>query len=190
MKRGPTTRTILEKLNGPWHAQASLIFLAIVLGHWGEHIVQAIQVFVLGWPRELSRGVLGQMFPWLVTSEWLHYWLAIIMLVGLAILRPAYTGRSRAWWDAALVIQVWHHFEHALLLGQALTGKNLFGSKVPISILQLVVPRVELHLFYNGIVFVPMMVAMYYHIFPDTREMPACTCARLGMLWSHAHEPG
>jgi hypothetical protein len=38
---------------------------------------------------------------------------------------------------------------------------------------------VELHLLYNGLVFLPMMIAMYYHLFPspeDSRHM-ACSCA-------------
>ena len=37
---------------------------------------------------------------------------------------------------------------------------------VPTSLVQMWVPRVELHLFYNTIVFIPMVVAMYYHMFP------------------------
>jgi hypothetical protein len=37
---------------------------------------------------------------------------------------------------------------------------------VPTSLLQVWVPRVELHLFYNTIVFVPMVIAMYFHMFP------------------------
>jgi len=32
------------------------------------------------------------------------------------------------------------------------------------------VPRVELHLFYNTIVFIPMVVAMYFHMFPPAGE--------------------
>jgi hypothetical protein len=41
------------------------------------------------------------------------------------------------------------------------------------------VPRVELHLVYNTIVFVPMMVAMYYHLFPSEAEerQHECSCA-------------
>jgi hypothetical protein len=51
---------------------------------------------------------------------------------------------------------------------------------VPTSILQLVLPRVELHLFYNTIVFLPMVIAVYYHLRPsrDEAELMTCTCAR------------
>ena len=53
---------------------------------------------------------------------------------------------------------------------------------MPCSILQLVFPRVELHLFYNSIVFIPMVIAMYYHMFPSENEQEkmVCTCA-----WDH-----
>ena len=47
------------------------------------------------------------------------------------------------------------------------------------SILQLAAPRVELHLFYNTVVFVPMGVGMAYHLFPAPSETArtTCTCA-------------
>ena len=55
------------------------------------------------------------------------------------------------------MIQFFHHIEHGLLQIQALIGHNLFDRPVPTSIVQLWVPRVELHLFYNTIVFIPMV---------------------------------
>ncbi len=164
--------SFLESLNGPWHKRANQIFLAIVLAHWAEHIWQAVQVYLLKWPRSHSHGALGLLFPWLVTSEWLHYGYAFIMLAGLALLCPGFVGRARVWWNTALIIQVWHFFEHALLLVQAMLQKNLFDFPVPVSILQLVMPRVEVHLFYNAIVFIPMVIAMLYHRYPPAGETP------------------
>ncbi len=84
---------------------------------------------------------------------------------------PALLSRARAWWDLALGIQVWHHFEHALLLGQVLAGRTLFGAAVPTSVLQLFFPRVELHLAYNAAVLVPLCVSMYCHIFRPVRGL-------------------
>lgn len=169
----------LARLNGPWHERANQAFMLIVLAHWAEHLAQAWQVYFLHWPRPKAGGVLGLWYPWLITSESLHYGYALIMLIGIWLLRSGYKGRSLAWWNAALYIQFWHHVEHALLQGQAITGHNLFGSPVPMSILQLWVPRVELHLFYNAVVFFPMVVAMYYHIFPQPEDacQHTCTCA-------------
>jgi len=172
-------RSFFGTLNSRWHKRALQTFMIVVIAHWSEHLVQAYQVYVLGWPLHQARGVLGQVFPWLVHSEVLHYGYALIMLVGIWTLLPGFVGRSRTWWLVALVIQFWHHFEHALLQGQAIAGRNLFGAAAPTSILQLVIPRLELHLFYNTVVFVPMMVAMYYHLFPNEPEAAAmrCSCA-------------
>ena len=170
---------LLERLNGPWHERALQAFMVIVLAHWAEHLTQAFQIYALGWPVPQSRGVLGLWYPWLVKSEVLHYGYALVMLIGLWVLRSGFTGTSRLWWTAALAIQFWHHIEHGLLQTQAILGQNLFGSPVPMSIAQLWIPRVELHLIYNTIVFIPMMVAMYYHMFPPQGEaiQMRCTCA-------------
>jgi hypothetical protein len=138
-------------LNGPGHARALIVFLAVVTAHMLEHVAQAIQVFVLGWPRPQALGLLGLVWPWLVQSEWLHFSDVLLTLGGLLVLRYGFRGEARRWWTAAIVVSVWHLFEHTLLLGQALTGTTLWGAAQPTSVVQLVVPRVELHLFYNGI---------------------------------------
>jgi hypothetical protein len=172
--------SIVERLNGPSHELALRIFMAIVLAHWAEHLLQAFQIYGLGWPVPESRGLLGYFFPWLVRSEALHYAYALLMLSGLWLLRSGFRGTiDRRWWMIAFWIQFWHHIEHALLQGQYLFGHNLFGQPVPTSILQLWAPRVELHLFYNTIVFIPMAIAMYHHMFPPPVDAGRlkCTCA-------------
>jgi hypothetical protein len=169
--------SLSEKLNTTWHKRALQIFMVIVLAHWGEHLFQAYQVYVMGWPRPKALGMLGLLYPWLVKSETLHYGYALVMLIGLWVLRKGFTGTSHTWWMVSFWIQFWHHIEHGVLQYQALTGHYWFHSPVPISFFQLVVPRVELHLFYNTVVFIPMVVAMYYHMFPVEGEPRAhCTC--------------
>ena len=178
--RSGTGSSLHSRLNSEWHKRSLQLFTIVVLAHWAEHLVQTVQIYVLGWPRPQAGGVLGLWFPWLVSSEVLHYGYAIVMLVGLWMLRKGFTGLSRKWWTVALVIQFWHHIEHLLLQTQALLHYNLLGSPVPVSFLQMVFPknRVEIHLFYNTIVFIPMMIGMYYHMFPPSQEEPAtCTCA-------------
>jgi hypothetical protein len=179
----PQTRGegLLAALNGRLHKAALMVFLFVVVAHWAEHLTQAWQIYVMDMPRPKAGGFLGKIFPVLVTSEWLHYGFAIVMLIGFVMLRHSFTGRARKWWDAAMWIQVWHHFEHLLLLLQALFGAYLLGASKPTSILQLAFPanRVEIHLFYNAIVFVPMVVAMWYHQRPrpDELQQAQCTCA-------------
>jgi len=170
-------QSFYDKLNSKWHERALQIFMVIVLGHWAEHIVQAYQIWVLHWPRPKSLGVLGYFYPWMFKTEILHYGYALIMLIGIWGLRKGFTGTARKWWTVSLVIQFWHHIEHAVLQYQWLTHHNWFNSPVPVSFLQLIFPRVELHLFYNAVVFVPMVIGMYYHMFPPAGESsPNCTC--------------
>lgn len=171
---------LYEKINRQWHKPALRLFLVIVLAHWAEHLAQATQIYILGWPTPEARGVLGLWFPWLIKSEMLHYLYALVMLIGIWSLRKGFQGTSYKWWMISFGIQFWHHIEHGLLQAQALIGHNLFGSPVPVSIIQLWIPRVELHLFYNTIVFIPMVIGMYFHLFPPEGEEPShgCSCAR------------
>ncbi len=177
---------LLDALNNRYHKLSLQIFMVIVFAHLAEHIVQAIQIYALGWELPDSRGVFGLAFPWLVSSEALHYGYAIIMLIGLILFRPGFVGVAKQWWTIALVIQVWHHFEHALLLGQAAVGTPMFGQEVPTSVVQLIIPRVELHLLYNTLVLVPMVVAMVNHMWPskEDRALMTCSCA----VGEHDHD--
>jgi hypothetical protein len=171
---------LVSKLNTQWHETALRLFAVVVLAHWAEHLAQAIQIYALGWPLPQSRGVLGLWLPWMVKSEVLHYGYALVMLAGLWIFRSGFRGRSYVWWMVSFWIQFWHHIEHALLQGQAIFGVNLLDRPVPTSLVQLWIPRVELHLFYNTVVFIPMVIGMYYHLFPPTSEeahASGCSCA-------------
>lgn len=163
-------------LNGRWHEVALWVFMAGIVAHIAEHVVQGIQVWALGNAVADSRGIAGQWFPWLAASESLHYFYAIYTLLGLVLLLPAFQGRARFWWNAALVFQFWHHLEHVTLLFQRVTGDFFFGESVPTSIVQVLIPRVELHLLYNTVVFVPMVIAIYYHLFPAAGERVASIC--------------
>ncbi|MFD1151955.1 hypothetical protein [Saccharothrix hoggarensis] len=170
---------VLDVLNTRWHRLALYGFLVVVVAHWVEHITQAVQIYGFGWSVPSAKGALGLAFPWLVTSEVMHYGFALVMLVALVVLRHGFTGRSRTWWRVALGLQFWHHIEHLLLIIQSTSGVYLLGKSAPTSIIQLVIPRVELHLFYNAIVFAPMVVAMVLHRRPNAAERVhvRCSCA-------------
>ena len=140
-------------------------FAALMVAHWMEHIFQAWQVYVMKMPPKCALGMLGMKYPWLVRTESLHFAFAVVTSVGLLALWDVFVNgqarpRSAPWWKAAFWISLWHLFEHALLFGQAALHHNLFGKPAPTSLLQLAVPRVELHLFYNTLVTIPVVVAM------------------------------
>lgn len=177
---GTPSPSIIDSLNSKWHKPALLSFMVVVLFHWLEHLVQAYQVWVLHMPRPMAMGILGMYYPWLMRTETLHYSFALVMLVGLWVLRKGFTGTSHKWWMVSFWIQFWHHFEHFILFYQAQTHRYWFGGSVPTSVGQIWFPRIELHLFYNAIVFIPMVVAMYYHVYPPVKDMATmvCSCAR------------
>jgi hypothetical protein len=167
-------------MNGRWHEVLLLIIMVGILAHMAEHVTQAVQIYALGNAIPESRGVAGQWIPWLARSESLHYFYAIYTLLGLVILAPAFQGRARFWWIVALIVQFWHHFEHVLLLYQRVTGDFFVGRDIPVSIVQIWIPRVELHLTYNTLVFVPMVIALVEHFYPVAWEhlSPICSCSR------------
>jgi hypothetical protein len=180
-RRSGAVHGFLSALNGRWHFAALMVFGVIVSAHLVEHLVQAVQIFILGWARPEAGGVVGLVFPWLITSEWLHFGYAVVMLAGLVLLLPGFAGEARTWWKISLAIQIWHFLEHLLLFVQAQAGANLLGRAVPTSVLQLILPRVELHLFYNAVVMIPMAVAVAFHRYPRPtgRVDLRCTCSRL-----------
>jgi hypothetical protein len=176
--KGFSYKSFIENLNTKWHERGLQIFMVIVLAHWGEHLVQAFQIYVLGWPRPESLGILGLWYPWLVKAELLHYSYALVMLGGIWILRTGFKGSSYTWWMISFGIQFWHHIEHGLLQGQVIIGQNLANAPVPMSMIQFIIPRVELHLIYNSLVFIPMIIGMYLHMFPPVGEegLAECSC--------------
>ena len=95
-------------------------------------------------------------------ADQLHFVDVTLTLIGLLVLRPGFRGEARRWWTAAIVVGIWHLFEHSLLLGQALTGTTLWGAAQPTSVLQLIVPRIELHLVYNAVVLAVIVTALAY----------------------------
>ena len=169
---GAPSTGLYERLNTRWHKAALLGFTAFVLFHWMEHIVQAYQFFVMHWSRQMSMGLLGIYYPWLMKTETLHYGFALVMLIGLWVLRKGFTGTSYTWWMVAFWIQFWHHFEHFILFYQAQTHQFWFGGSVPTSVGQIWIPRIELHLIYNALVF-----AMYYHVYPPARDAGKAMCS-------------
>ena len=139
------------------------------------------------WPRPKANGILGLWYPWLI-SEILHYGYAVVMLIGIWVLRKGFSG--------VLPHLVDSRARHPVLASHRALSADLasddpsqfLGKPVPCSVLQLLFPRVELHLFYNGVIFVPMVIAMYYHMFPpeSDREKMACTCEWSHKEWMHS----
>jgi len=160
-------RQIVKK---SWHTRALILYALFVGGHAAEHVIQLIQAFVLDWPRMESMGVLGLWLPELMRSEVLHFSYNLLQLIGLLLLANGFTGRAERWWRIAIIVQGWHFFEHFLLQAQWLMRQYLFGASKQVSIGELLVPRIELHAIYVGIVLIPTVAALVEHYRSAKRE--------------------
>ena len=137
------------------------LFFLISVFHLLEHFAQMFQLYYLHFTRKQSLGILGLYYPWLIHSEWLHFIFSVFTLVGLVCLEPKITKRSaKRWWTLSIALSTYHCAEHTLLLGQALLKHNLLNNDAPVSFGQLFLPRIELHFFYNLIIFIPMVIAL------------------------------
>jgi hypothetical protein len=148
-------------LNGARHRRAVAIYLIVVFGHFSEHLVQLAQILLFDVPLRQAGGLLGSWLPDLARSEVLHTGYNSLQLTGLILLLPGFAGRgaARALWIVALIAQSWHFTEHALLQIQFLTGSYLFDASTQTSLLELFLPRIQLHFAYNLLVFVPTFAA-------------------------------
>lgn len=131
-----------RSLNAVRHRTALAVLLVFSAVCLTEKLAQMSQRYLLGFPEAYARGLLGHAFPWLARSAWLDHVCAGVMLAGLVVLRFAFTGRALWWWTAALVAQLWHHFESMV---------------VPAGV---TVYPVGMHLVYNVTAFALMVIAM------------------------------
>jgi hypothetical protein len=138
------------------------IFGLVMIAHWLEHIFQAYQVYVLHMNRECALGMLGMKYPWLIRTESLHFGFAVLTTVGIVWAGWQYFDAPWAMkaWAIGFLASVWHLFEHLLLFIQAVSHHYFFGATQPMSLIQLIVPRIELHLFYNSVVTILLLLAL------------------------------
>ncbi len=157
---------LLDGLNGRWHRRALLLYALVVASHFLEHAVQVAQVHALGWSRPAAGGVLGLAFPGIAMAEVLHTTWNSLQLTGLILLLAGFARvpAARSWWLAALTLQTWHWFEHAVIQVQYVTGIYLYGAVKQMSILERFAPRIELHFAYNLAVFLPTLIAFVIYL--------------------------
>lgn len=170
--------SLLTKINSTAHYGALKWYLAIVIAHWIEHLVQAFQVYILRMPTPQAGGFLGYLLPETNKNETLHWTYAIVMFAGLLLLRRGFTDKSKMWWNLAIWIMAWHLFEHTFLFCQYWSGHYFFSSSSPTSVLQVFFPRVELHLIYNMLVMLPILAALSSHWFnaSEAKDEEKCNC--------------
>ena len=170
---------LFARINGPWHGRALIVLFAPILFHMFEHAVQAVQVFLLDVERADALGLLGIWMAELIRGETVHFSFAAYTMAAILLAGGPAVGMARRFGIMALAVQGWHLFEHTLLIFQRTTDSFFFGASEPTSLAQLLVPRVELHFAYNGVVFAGIVIALLLHAYPPRgeRERSSCRCA-------------
>jgi hypothetical protein len=138
--------------------------------HVIEHIIQLIQVFVLGIPDDEALGLLGYIFQFQGTEEWLHlvfnltYLSALLLLV--VPLRGVVPDAVPRWAYAAFMfgvgLEAWHNIEHAVIISNVMRNG---GCPCPgIGDVALGITDTVLHFFYNVIAYSATVPAFLYYI--------------------------
>jgi hypothetical protein len=148
------------------------LFVAIVLVqgvHLFEHVVQLVQVFGLGVPEDQALGLLGYVFQFQGTEEWLHLVFNVSYLLTLLVLllplRTMTPSRVPAWAFVtfavfAVGLETWHVVEHAVIISNVIRNG---GCPCPgIGDTALGVTDVVLHLVYNIVAYAGILPAFWF----------------------------
>jgi hypothetical protein len=135
----------------------ALYYLLVVTqtGHVIEHVVQMVQIHLLGLRGAAARGVFGAL-----DIEWVHFiWNSWVLLAVLALV---WRFRANAWLWLALVFAAWHEAEHVAIMvtylnsGMAgtpglLSAGGHLGGGLPVA-------RPDLHFIYNTVETMPLII--------------------------------
>lgn len=161
---------------GRHHRMLALFYLLVVTqgGHLLEHLVQMVQVHVLGLSGPDASGVFTAL-----DAEWVHFgWNTWVLVVTIPLLLRF---RDNRWLWLAAAAAVWHEVEHVYLIvghirsgleadpGLLADGGALAGG-VP-------VPRVDLHFVYNVVETLPLFIAFGVAL-RSSADTPACAARR------------
>lgn len=136
--------------------------------HVVEHIIQLIQVYVLGIPDDEALGVLGYVFQLQGTEEWLHLVFNIAYLGALAFLvvplRRLVPQTVAPWAFAAFVfglaLEGWHNVEHLVIISNVIANSGCPCPGIVDAALGL--SDTVLHFFYNLIAYLATLPPLWY----------------------------
>jgi hypothetical protein len=146
-------------------------FYAIVVAvqgvHVFEHVVQLVQVFVLGIPDKDALGLLGYVFRFQGTEEWLHlvfnglYVASLVVVAWGFFISPAARSVVPTWGMVAflvfgLLLEMWHVNEHIVIISNVIANN---GCPCP-GILdeRLGLSDTVLHFGYNSVAYVATVI--------------------------------
>jgi len=148
------------------------VTIVVIQGiHVIEHILQLVQVYVLGIPDDEAFGLLGYVFSFQGTEEWLHlvfnvWYLASLYIVFIALWRAKVLMQLPSWVVATYVVlglglETWHVIEHAVIITNVVKNG---GCPCPgIGDRGLGITDTVLHFGYNAVAFAGTLV-LFWHV--------------------------
>lgn len=137
--------------------------------HVFEHIVQLVQVFILGVPEDEALGLLGYVFQFQGTEEWLHLVFNLTYLLALCLLLVPLRSLVTLWvpgWAygiflvGAFGLESWHVVEHTVIIANVIRNG---GCPCPgIGDVALGITDTVLHFFYNLVTYLATLIAYYW----------------------------
>jgi hypothetical protein len=161
--------------DGPAIGARFLAFYAAVVVvqgvHVVEHIIQLIQVYWLGIPDDEALGLLGYVFSFQGTEEWLHIafnvsYLASLVIIAWGLWRSPLarsvvpTLAMLAFLALGVGLEAWHVVEHLVIISNVIANN---GCPCPgILDAQLGVSDTVLHFGYNAIAYAATLLPFAY----------------------------
>jgi hypothetical protein len=137
--------------------------------HVLEHVVQLAQVHVLGVPDDDALGLLGYVFQFQGTEEWLHLVFNLAYLSGIYLLVafvrravPAIVPQTAfvVFLISAVGLQTWHGIEHVVIIARVIASG---GCPCPgVVDVALGTTDTVLHFFYNAITYTGLVIPFVY----------------------------
>jgi len=163
------------------------LFLAVVLIqgiHVIEHVIQLAQVYVFGVADDDALGILGYIFEFQGTEEWLHLVFNVTFLLALYALvlpmRRYVPGAIPPWALAvflagAVGLETWHVVEHSVIIANVIKNS---GCPCPgIGDVALGVTDTQLHFVYNAIAYVATVTPFWFLTRGGTQRLSAAPAA-------------
>jgi hypothetical protein len=168
-QRAPMVRAPVAPFAASLSSRAFYFMSAVVViqgGHVVEHIVQLLQVTVLGVPDDRALGLLGYVLQFNGTEEWLHLGYNSLYLLSLYALilplwrvTPAVLPTLAFWFfiAASVWVETWHMVEHGVIISHVIANG---GCPCPgIGDAALSVSDAVLHFFYNVLAYAGLVLA-------------------------------
>jgi len=137
--------------------------------HVFEHVVLLIQVYILHVPEDVALGLLGYVYQFQGTEEWLHLTFNATYLLGLCVLlrplrrrvpQPLPLWAFTTFAVGAVGLESWHMVEHVVIISNVIQNNGCPCPGIGDAVLG--ISDTVLHFFYNSLTYAAVLVPFRY----------------------------